>query len=108
MFGVVNDEIATAEDLLCDWDEDVWDKEATAGVFVIGVGDWATVNVDSGEASINPNAKEPETRIDLVVEEHEASADSDMEDNDDIRGVFQVASFSISSSITISLLIIAS
>ena len=75
---------------------------------MIGIGDRAAVNVDWGEASIDPNAKEPETRIDSVVEEHEASADSDMEDNEDTRGVFWVVSFSISSSITMSLLITAS
>ena len=77
---------------------------------MIGIGDRAAVNVDWGEASIDPNAKEPETRIDSVVEEHEASADSDMEDNEDIRGVFRVVSlsFSISRSITMSLLITAS
>ena len=76
--GVGNDEVVTAEESACDWDEDVWDKEATSGVFAIGIGDRPAVNVDWGEAS----------RIDSVVEEHEASADSDREDNEDIRGVF--------------------
>ena len=69
------------------------------------------VDVDREEVPVRLNAEKAEARIDLVVEEDDASVDSDIDDNEvdkhevDERSVYQVALFSISSSITIPLLI---
>ena len=60
------------------------------------------------EASIDLTAEELDTQTDSLLEEDEARADSDKDDNDDMNGGGCVVLFSISSSMTISLLIMES
>ena len=48
----------------------------------VDTGEVTVVEFDRGEVPVSSNAEKPEARIDLVVEEDDASVDSDIDNNE--------------------------
>lgn len=84
------------------------DRNETLRVSLADTGEEASADFKTVEASVSLTAEDPDTQIDSVIEEDEACADSDKDNNEDTNGRGCVVVFSISSSITIYLQIMES
>ena len=82
--------------------------DVTSGVLVVNTGEAASAGFNRVEASVDLTVEELDTRTYSVLEEDADIADSDKDENEDMNGGGRVVLFSISSSMTISLLIMES
>ena len=97
------DDVVMVEELSIDRDGD-----DTSIVSVANTDEEASADFKRVEASDGLTAGDPDARTDSVIEEDEACAYPDKDDNEDTKGLDRDVVLSISSSITISFLIMES